>query len=335
MKIILALIAFGFIIFIHELGHFYFAKRAGVTIHEFSIGMGPKLYQKTKNGTLYALRLFPIGGYVAMEGEDEESNDPNSFGKKTIGQRLLSIIAGPLANIILCILLLIPVHMLLGVQTTTFEQVLPNSAAQSAGLKRNDKILAINGKNINSFDQLSQTTTLNKGKEMTIKYQRNSEIKTTKLKPKMLNGKYMIGIKPKMEKSYIKAPIKAIESTYNTSKAMLEFLWKLITGQMSKSIVNNLAGPVGVVGMFSKAASDGIIYFMYLTAIISLNIGIFNLLPIPALDGWRILILLIEAIRGGKKLPAKIEGAINGGGLIVLLALMIFITYKDILRLFK
>lgn len=334
MKIILALIAFGFIIFIHELGHFYFAKRAGVTIHEFSIGMGPKLLEKTKNGTQYSLRLLPIGGYVAMEGEDEESNDPNSFGKKTIGQRLLSIVAGPVANILLCILLLIPVHMLLGTPTTRFDQVLPNSAAQEAGLKKGDTILSINGEKIDTYDKISQITASNGTKEMKISYKRDGKINSTSLTPKKVQGKYMIGIKPAVEKSFAYAPIKAVESTYKTSKAMLEFLWKLITGQLSKNVVNSLAGPVGVVGMFSKAANDGVIYFLYLTAIISLNIGIFNLLPIPALDGWRILILLIEAIRGGKKLPAKLEGAINAFGLAALLLLMLFVTYKDILRIF-
>lgn len=334
MTIIAALLMFEFIIFIHELGHFYFAKRAGVTIHEFSIGMGPTIYSKEKNKTMYSLRIFPIGGYVAMEGEDSESNDPNSFDKKTIGQRFLSILAGPLANIILCFLLLIPFFMVIGSPTTTIDKVVPKSASQEAGIRPNDKILAIDGTKLKSFDDLSTLVNKSKGNRVNIDLERNGKKETINVRPKLAGDRYVIGVTPKYAKNPLNAFSQALTSTYNLSKTMLSFFGKLVTGQLQKGIVNSLAGPVGVISMFSNSAKSGIMNMLYFTAIISLNIGIVNLLPIPALDGWRILMLIIEFIRGGKKIPAKIEGYINGCGLIALLSLMVFLTYKDIIRLF-
>lgn len=336
MNIIAALLVFGFIIFFHELGHFYFAKRAGVTIYEFSIGMGPKIFNKEKNGTLYSLRLFPIGGYVSMAGEDEESDDPNSFDKKTLPQRFLSIIAGPLANILLCILLLIPVFLTVGTPTSTvFSNVIENSAASDAGLKKGDKVISINGKKVDSFDEITKTITKNKDKELTLEYERDGKTNSVKLSPRENAGRYVIGIQADYEKNPAKAIPYAFKTTYDISKTMLSFLFKLITGQLSNNIANSVSGPVGVISMVSNAATTGFMNLLYLTAVISLNIGIMNLLPIPALDGWRILLLFIEGIRGGKKLSSKVEGYINGAGFVLLMALMLFVTYKDVLRLIK
>ena len=334
MNIIAAILVFGFIVFIHELGHFYFAKRAGVTIHEFSIGMGPKLFGFEKEGIVYNIRLLPIGGYVAMEGEDEDSDDPNSFDKKTIKERVLSIIAGPLANILLCIILFIPFFAILGTPGTTFEKVIPKSPSAVAGLEAGDKIVEIDGKKISGFNELTKKIVDSKGKELDLTVERKGKKIEKTVKPEVMSGKYMIGIQPKYERNFAKVIPHAIYTTYDISKTMLVFLGKLVTGQLSGNVMNSLSGPVGVIKMVSTAATTGILNLVYFTAIISLNIGIFNLLPIPALDGWRILVLFIEFIRGGKKLPSKIEGYINGAGLFVLLAFMLFITYKDILRIF-
>lgn len=334
MNIIAAILVFGIIIFIHELGHFYFAKRAGVTIHEFAIGMGPTIFKKEKNGTVYSIRAFPIGGFVAMEGEDEESNDPNSFGKKTLFQRFLSIAAGPVANILLCILLLIPFYAIIGSPTTTLENVQENTPAYSAGLKPGDNIIAINDKKVDSFNEISELISNSNGKSLDIKYVREQKENSVDITPEKSAGKYVIGINPKYKTNLLEAPKQALVSTYQISKTMLKFLWQLVTGQLSGKIMNSLSGPVGVVNMVSKAATNGILDLIFMTAIISLNIGIMNLLPIPALDGWRILMLIIEGIRGGKKIPAKIEGYVNGVGLIALMGFMLFITYKDIVRLF-
>lgn len=334
MNIIAALLVFGFIIAFHEFGHFYFAKRAGVTIHEFSIGMGPKIYSKEKGGTVYSLRILPIGGYVAMEGEDEESSDPNSFGKKTLKERFLSIVAGPMANIILCIVLLIPFFAMVGTPSTTFDEVIKDSPAYEVGLQKNDKIVSINDQKIKDFNEISEMTAKSNGKPMDIEIERKGKMQEVVVTPKDMGGRYMIGIKPTYERNVLKAIPQAFISTYEISKAMLSFLWQLVTGQLSNKVMDSLAGPVGVVKMVSSAATTGILNLVYITAIISLNIGIMNLLPIPALDGWRILMLILEAIRRGKKLPSKVEGYINMGGLVALLGFMVFITYKDILKIF-
>ena len=334
MNIIVAILVFGLIIFVHELGHFLLAKRAGVTIHEFSIGMGPQLFSKESGGIKYSIRMIPLGGYVAMEGEDEESNDPNSFGKKSLKDRFLTIFAGPFVNIVLCVILLIPVFFFLFTPSTKFGAVIDKSPAASAGLKKDDIILSINGQETREFNDIGRLVNKYGKEELSIKYKRKDHVDTVKLKAQNQGGRYLVGIQPAYEKNQ---PIKAIKQafvvTYDTSKTMLTFLWKLVTGQLSGKAADALSGPVGVVKMVSNAATSGFINVVYLTAIISLNIGLMNLLPIPALDGWRILMLLIEGLRGGKKFPAKIEGYINTVGLIALLGLMLFVTYKDIIRL--
>ncbi len=335
MNIIVALLVFGFIVFSHELGHFYFAKRAGVTIHEFSIGMGPTIYEKEKEGIKYSLRLLPIGGFVAMEGEDEESDDPNSFEKKTIVERLKTILAGPIANIVLCILLLLPVYAVMGTPSNYVDQVPKNMPAYTSGIRKDDQIISLDGKKVDSFEDLTKIVNQSKGKEMKLEYKRNQKLMSTNIKPISTQGRYQIGVTSQYKKNNPLAIVKySFTTTYSVGKGMLEFLWKLVTGQLSNKIVDSLSGPVGVINMVSNAATNGFVNVLYLTAIISLNIGIMNLLPIPALDGWRILILLLEALRKGKKLPAKVEGYINAGGLVFLLSFMLFITYKDILRIF-
>ena len=334
MNIIVAILVFGLIIFVHELGHFLLAKRAGVTIHEFSIGMGPQIFSKESQGIKYSLRMIPIGGYVAMEGEDEDSDDPNSFGKKSLKDRFLTIFAGPFVNIVFCIILLVPVFFFIGAPTTKFSQVMSKSPAALAGLQKDDVILSINGEKTKEFNDISKLVNKYGKEELTIKYKRKNHVDTVKLRAQNQGGRYIVGIQPAYERNQpIKAVKQAFVVTYDTSKTMLSFLWKLVSGQLSGKAADAISGPVGVVKMVSNAATTGLINVLYLTAIISLNIGLMNLLPIPALDGWRILMLLIEALRGGKKFPAKIEGYINAVGLIVILGLMLFVTYKDIIRL--
>ena len=334
MNIIVAILVFGLIIFVHELGHFMLAKRAGVTIHEFSIGMGPQIFSRESQGIKYSLRMIPIGGYVAMEGEDDDSDDPNSFGKKSLKERFLTIFAGPFVNIVFCIILLVPVFFFIGAPTTRFGQVIDKSPAVLAGLQKDDTILSINGEETKEFNDISKLVNKYGKEDLTIKYKRKNQVNTVKLRAQNQAGRYIVGIQPAYEKNQpMKAVKQAFVVTYDTSKTMLSFLWKLVTGQLSGKAADALSGPVGVVKMVSNAATTGIINVIYLTAIISLNIGLMNLLPIPALDGWRILMLIIEAIRGGKKFPAKVEGYINAIGLFVILGLMLFVTYKDIIRL--
>lgn len=333
MRIIIALIVFGLIVLVHEFGHFMFAKKAGIKVHEFSIGMGPKIYSIQKE-TMYSIRLLPIGGYVAMEGEDADSEDPNSFGKKTLLQRFLTIFAGPFFNIVLTILLFIPVYATMGVPTTTLETVIKDSPAYEQQLQKGDTITEINGVKIKRFEQIGEELNKTKGSETQIQFDRDGKNQSVTLKPDYNGGKYVLGMQPQMVKNPAKAVSQAFLSTIDMAKAMVNFLGKLVTGQLGGNVVNSMAGPVGVIKMMSTASKAGIINVLYFMAIISLNLGIINLMPFPALDGWRILMLAIEGLRGGKKLDPDKEGILNTIGFVVLMGFMVFITYKDILRLF-
>ena len=319
MTIIATIILFGIIVFIHELGHFLFAKKAGVRIHEFAIGMGPKIYSTQKGETKYSVRLLPLGGYVSMEGEDGESNDPRAFGEKTLLQRASIIFAGPFFNIILTILLLIPVLAYMGTpsDSNVLGKVLENTPAIEAGLQVNDKIIEINGAKIQTWDDIVNNLQKETSQPINIKVERNNTTKDFSITPeKNEQGKYVIGISPVYEKSIIKAIPKAFVATWDMIKQMLRFVVKLFTGTIPGGFENSVAGPVGVIGIVSDAAKMGIINLIYIAAVISLNLGILNLLPIPALDGGRLLILGIEAIRG-KKLDPNKEAMIHSVGLMV------------------
>ena len=336
MTIIAALLLFGVIILIHEFGHFIFAKKNGITVHEFSIGMGPKLFGKEKNGTMYSIRILPIGGYVSMEGEDEESNKPGSFGTKSILQRASVIFAGPFFNIILTVLLLIPVLAYMGTPSdeNVLGGVLENSPAIEAGLKANDKIIEINGVEIKTWEEIVNNLQKETSQPINIKVERDNTTKEFSITPqKSEDGRYVIGITPVYDKSIINAIPKAFIATFDMIKQMLTFVVQLFTGTIPGGFENSVAGPVGVIGIVSDAAKMGIINLIYIGAVISLNLGILNLLPIPALDGGRLLILGIEAIRGKKMDPNK-EAMIHTVGLMVLMGFMLFVTYKDILKLF-
>lgn len=334
MTIIIALLLFSLIVFIHELGHFLLAKRAGITIHEFAIGMGPKLFS-IKRDVEYSVRLLPLGGFVSMEGEDGESNDPNSFGNKSILQRASVIFAGPFFNIILTVILLIPVIIYIGTPIPKFDKVMPNSPAQKAGIEVGDTIKSVNGESIKSWEQLVNTVHNSNGKELKLEIDREGKTQSVNLTPaKNEKGSYQIGIMPVNERDYLGAIPKAFKMTGDMIVQMLTFFGQLITGTVPGGIGNSVAGPIGVFGIVSNAAKMGIINLINIAALISLNLGIFNLLPIPALDGGRLAMIGLEAIRGGKKLDPNKEGMLHLAGFAVLMAFMIFVTYKDITRLF-
>lgn len=337
MTIIAAILLFGLIVFIHELGHFLFAKRAGVTIHEFSIGMGPKLFSKKKDEIMYSVRALPLGGYVSMEGEDGENHNPNSFGNKTILQRASILFAGPMFNIILTIILFAMVFMYVGIPSNSniLGEIVPNSPALRAGLRENDRIIKIDGKNTNSWEEIVKNIRNTDGKEIKLEIKRDGKNENINLKPiENEQGNYVIGITQTREKSIIKSISAAFMQTINMAKQIFIFFGQLITNSIPGGFENAVAGPVGVIGVVSDAAKMGIPTLINIGAMISLNLGIFNLLPIPALDGGKLFLLFIEAIRGGKKLDPNKEAILNMAGFMLLMGFMVFVTYKDITKLF-
>ena len=334
MTIIVTLLVFSIIVFIHELGHFTFAKMNGVKVHEFSIGMGPKIYS-IKKDTEYSIRLLPLGGFVSMEGEDEESSDPRSFGAKSILQRASIIFAGPFFNIIFTIILFIPIFMFIGSQTTTLGGVTENGPAYSAGVKVGDTIEAIDGKKVNSWQDVIQSLNESDGSDVKLSIDRNGQNKEISVTPqKGEDGRYVIGIETKVERNILTSIKNAFTTTYDMTVQMITFVGQLFTGTVPGGVGNSVSGPLGVISIVSEAAKMGIVNIMYIAAVLSLNLGIINLVPFPALDGGRLFMLAIEAIRGGKKLDPNKEAMINMVGLGALMIFMVFITYKDILRLF-
>ncbi|WP_419724911.1 RIP metalloprotease RseP [Terrisporobacter petrolearius] len=335
MTIIAALLLFGVIILIHEFGHFIFAKKNGITVHEFSIGMGPKLFGKEKNGTMYSIRILPIGGYVSMEGEDEESNKPGSFGTKSILQRASVIFAGPFFNLVLAVIFLIPVFIYMGSPTTTLE-ILDNTPASKVNLQTGDIVKSVNGKEINSWNEFTKIISSSKGEELSIAVDRNNKtVKVNVMPEKNKDGTYKIGVTYKKDRSIISAIKQSFIQTGQITIQMITFLKQMITGTVPGGFTNSVAGPVGVISIVSGAAKTGIMNLLYLGSIISLNLAIINLVPFPALDGGRLLLLFIEWIRGGKKINPDKEAMINMIGFCALMAFMVFITYNDVTKLFK
>ena len=333
ITILMAILGFGIIVFIHELGHFLFAKKAGVKIHEFSIGMGPKIYSFTKGETKYSIRILPLGGYVAMEGEDESSHDPRSFGNKSILQRASILFAGPFFNILLAVVILIGIYTYQGIPTTTLKDITIGSVAQKAGIKPGDTITEINGKEIKTWTELSRTIQNSKGNELNITIERDGKESKVEVTPELKDGSYLIGIYPKNKKNIFTAFTTAIKVTIAMLLQIILFFVKLVTGNLPGGIGNSVAGPIGVISIVADATKVGIISVLNLAAVISLNLGVLNLLPIPALDGGRLFFLLIEFLRGGKKIDPEKEGMVNFIGFAALMVLMIFVTYKDIVRL--
>lgn len=329
-----AILVFGLIVLFHELGHFSVAKFVGIKIHEFAIGMGPRLFKYIKGETEYSIRILPIGGYVKMEGEDEVSNDQRSFGKKTVGERIAVIFAGAFMNFILAIILFtIIFYNVAGTPTTTISEIINDSPAEIAGIQKNDKILSINDKTVEDWESLVHAINTSEGKTLKISLLRNNKTIETVVEPKLdeASNRFMIGITPNTEKSLIVAIKGSLMQTKMIIVEMFNFFKGLIT---RKATTTDVVGPVGIISLVGQASRDGMYNVLFLAGLISVNLGFVNLLPIPALDGSRILFLIFELFRGKPVDPEK-EAYIHMIGLALLMLLMIMVTYKDILTLFE
>lgn len=407
---------FGLLVFIHELGHLIFAKRAGMLAREFAIGFGPKVFSYRKNETLYTVRLLPIGGYVRVAGEDPEiidlkpgyhiglefdeqnrvnkiivnnkSKHPNAkivevehidldhkliidcydletnerhtydvdrkalfvmdeketliapydrqFQSKTVGQKALQVFAGPMMNFLLAIGIFIALGFYQGVPVN--EPVLggiqDGSPADRVGLVEGDKVISIDGEQIEDWLSFVLTIQQKPNEEINLVYERNGEQFETTLIPDAFtdNGQTIgrIGVMPAFEKSPGDVILFGFTQTYEITKLILNAVGQLVTGQLS---LDALAGPVGIYTATDEVVQTGLLNFLTWTAMLSINLGIINLLPLPALDGGRLLFLGIEAVRGKPIDPQK-EGIVHFIGFALLMLLMIIVTWNDIERLF-
>lgn len=327
---IAAIFVFLMVVVIHEFGHFAVAKSVGIKVNEFAIGMGPKLFQKKKGETEYTLRLLPIGGYVKMEGEDESSKDPRSFNNVSALARIGVVVAGAVMNFLLAIVVLSIVSYGAGMPTNIVDETRSGSPAQIAGIISGDTIVGINNNETNTWNKVANSiSSSNPNDEIKVQIERNGEYKTIMIKPIVEDGNTIIGIQPTSEQSITSAVRGGFEKTGMFLKLMFEFVGMIFQGKVS---TNDLSGPVGVVREIGNAAQLGIYNVLYILGFISINLGFFNLLPIPALDGSRIVFLLIELVRGKPIDPNK-EGFIHMIGFVLLISLMLLVTYRDIIKI--
>jgi len=348
--IIFGILMFGVLIFIHELGHFIAAKKCGVGIYEFAIGMGPKLISKTgKDGVKYSLRLLPIGGFVSMHGEDDDElsdNEETSLAKKPIWQRFIVIAAGAAMNIILglviAMLLVIFGGDLYSNKIGEFRVVNRDGVPyvdEFQGLKHGDEIIKVGSRKINIRHDLVYEAMNLVDEPVTLVVLRDGEKITienfyfpTYIEKGIKFGTAGFFLPEKLQKT----PSEVIKQTFCQSVSVIRAIWtSLIDTLRGRYGAEALSGPVGVVSEMKEVKeSGGTSSLFFLMMVISMNLGIMNLLPFPALDGGRLLFLVIEAIRR-KPVNQKIEAAINATGLVLLMGLMLFVTFSDITKIIK
>lgn len=334
MTIIAALIIFMVVVLLHELGHFMMAKRAGIKVNEFSVGMGPALLQKQKGETIYSLRLLPLGGYCAMEGEDEESPDPASYELAKPGQKFLTILAGPMMNLIIAYICFAIFLGISGKPISRVGQFTDDSPLQAAGVVLGDDIKEVNGEKVENYDDLIRQIQEKGGKELNLTINRVSgeNIKTINIEvlAKEQDGRYYLGFFAEREHDFLYAITGGFTTLVENFKLLFTIIGQLLTGKMSLSAVS---GPIGVVRMIGDAAKQSFVSLIFLTGYISLNLGFFNLLPIPALDGSKLILIIIEKIRG-KAINKETEAKITMAGFVVLMAILLLVSIKDIVNIF-
>lgn len=341
MSYILALIIFSAIVIFHELGHFLLAKWNGIEVIEFSLGMGPRLLSYVWGDTRYSLKLLPIGGSCQMVGEEEASDSEGAFGNKSVWARIAVVAAGPVFNFILAWVLALIIVGSVGYDNTMVD-IIPDSAAAEAGMEDGDQIISINGSRTWLYREVSLYSSLHQGQTATVVFERNGEKQTVVLTPKQSDtGAYLYGFSRTVQRE----KGGALETVgYSCAeirywlKATVESLKMLIGGQVG---LEEMSGPVGIVSTigdtYKESRVDGWYYvtmnMIMIAILLSVNLGVMNLLPIPALDGGRLVFLIIEAIRG-KAIPAEKESMVHFTGFVLLMGLMAVILFSDLHKLF-
>ncbi len=344
--IILAVLVFGFLIFIHEFGHFAFARLFGVTVNEFSMGMGPKIISKKseKSGTAYSLRLLPIGGYVSMAGEDEDSDDPAAFCNKPVWQRMIITAAGAVINIIAGVIAMAIIIMITGNLTGTTVEFFGKFKSESVefhsteeqGLMIGDMILMIGDKKVHISDDMRYAIQMNGKEPVDVTVDRNG--KTVILEDVVFSNISESGLTLGLADFGTKAERLTLESVFRhtvwRSLSMMQSIWDSLGGLIRGDYgVDMMSGPVGIGSEMVKIAEESYSDFAMIAVLISINLGIMNLLPLPALDGGRLVFQFIELIIR-RPVNRNVEGYIHFAGIVILMAFMLFITFKDIFSLF-
>lgn len=347
MTLIYFILLLGCIVFIHELGHFFWAKKSGVYCYEFSLGFGPKLFSfKRKNDeTMYCVRLIPLGGYVSMAGEEVDDDGKVPKDKKLYNKpwykKLIIVLAGVINNFILAFVVLFVIALIYGSYSTkpVIGVFSKDSTCQKAGFEIGDKIIKINGKRTRSWDDVTLRLILanSKKSQVFVLEDKDGNEKTIKVRPAKNKDKdgnvsysYGIGISDKKYHGVLNALKFSTSKFVSTFDSMIITIKALFTGKVG---ISSLSGPVGIYKIVGEQSKTGAYGLLYLLAYLSINVGFINLLPFPAFDGYRGLTIIIEKITG-KQINPKVDAIVNNIGLMLLFALMIFITIKDVIKLF-
>lgn len=357
LTIIIFILILGLLIFVHEFGHFLVAKKNGVKVEEFGFGFPPRIFGIKYGETIYSLNWIPLGGFVKIFGEEGEAKEnPHSFASKKIWQRTIILLAGVAMNVVLAIIV-ISLGYGLGLPTAIDDlqivsrakvqitEAAPKSPAQLAGIKVGDTIVKIVGQGeLNNVSQVAQVQNFineNKGKEITLNLQRGRDVREVKIVPRVNpppgEGALGVGLARVTTTRY-----PWYQAIYEAAKTTFILIWTIILalGYLFWQLVSQgrapgaeVAGPVGIFSLTGQAAQLGFVYLLQLTALLSINLAIINALPLPALDGGRLLFLLIEKIKGSP-VSQKIERAVHSAGFVFLIILMVLITARDVIKLF-
>ena len=328
---IIAVIVFFVILIIpHEAGHFMAARMMGVRVNEFSFGMGPAIFQRQGVETLYSIRLLPIGGYCALEGENEDTGDPRAFNSKPGWKKIVILVAGVTMNMLTAVIIMTGIFFYAGYATLTIDQVTPGSPAEKAGIIHGDTITAAEYESkgrveIDNWDDLTGFNADHKD-GYTLYADRNGGEVSFNVRPEKKGDRYLIGITPVVKRDLIMAVKSGVLGTGRMVAMIFDGFRMLFTGEAS---VNELSGPVGIVTAVNESAAHGIIYYLMLTALMCVNLAIINILPFPALDGGRILFVIIRKVTG-RMISDELEARIHMIGMVILLALIVLITFKDV-----
>lgn len=347
MNLLTSIIAFIIVIavcvIVHEYGHYITAKILGVQVHEFAFGMGPAIIQhRDKSGMLWSWRAFPVGGFCRLAGMNEEDDDESvipgrGFNEQPAWKRFLILLNGSAFNVILAVLLMAVYlwgHGVLDMDSTKIGELLPGFPSEIAGLKVGDEIMSVNGENVSKWREMSEKIRVEAGKntQLTITVKRNDETLTLTLNVPNNEeyGRPMLGVSPSYVRYGLFSALRNSASyTYRMTAMMLRGLAELVMGYQEADVT----GPVGIASMSGQAMRSGLWGFVSFIAIIALNLGILNLFPIPALDGGRLLFVMLEMILR-RRLPERVENWIHTAGFVVLISLMILVTCKDVYNMF-
>lgn len=328
MYLALSIFAFGLLVLGHEFGHFIVARLNGVTVEEFSVGMGPRIFKKQGKNTLYSLKILPIGGSVKMYGETADEEGEGSFFSKSPFRKISIIAAGPIMNIIMAVSVLFVIVIFNGYSSNVISEVIPGSPAEEAGIMAGDKIIGVNGEKAYTFQDVSTYIAYNGLQDVTLELETANGRVVKKLTPMESEGRALVGVVPVSDTD--PGVFESIGAAFNQGRSLIAqtifSLKVLFTGRAS---INDFGGPVTIFKISTEVASVSLWNLASFAAFLSINLAVLNLIPFPALDGGWILILLVELV-SRRKIPDKFVGVWNTIGFAILMSFMLLITFKDI-----